>query len=143
MTYYSLEFLVMPSNLKMEIFCSPYDEHSAGHLGFTKPYYKIRNRFYWVGISKDVECYVKGCANCQARKGKTNMRLQGLLQPILISLPFDYICTDFLGSYCRSRNGNTMIIVATGYATCWAETRILPTGKAGPVAKFLLESVMG
>ncbi|KAF2900833.1 hypothetical protein ILUMI_05372 [Ignelater luminosus] len=104
------QLLVIPSKLKHEL--------SSGHLGFTKTYCKIRNRFYWDGLSKDVEKYVK------------------------VSLPFDCIGIDLLGPFRRSRNGNTMIIVATDYATRWAETRALPTGEAGPVAKFLLENVM-
>ncbi|KAF2892396.1 hypothetical protein ILUMI_13774 [Ignelater luminosus] len=44
-------------------------------------------------------------------------------------IPFDCIGIDLLGPFRRSRNGNTMIIVATDYATRWEETRALPIGK--------------
>jgi len=33
-------------------------------------------------------------------------------------------------------------VVATDYATRWAETEALPSGKAGPVAKFILEKII-
>ncbi|KAF2889839.1 hypothetical protein ILUMI_16334, partial [Ignelater luminosus] len=38
--------------------------------------------------------------------------------------------------------GNTMIVVATDYATRWAETKALPTGKARPVTKFILDDIL-
>ena len=34
----------------------------------------------------------------------------------------------------------SVIIVATDYATRWAETKALPNAKAGSVAKFMLQN---
>ncbi|KAF2890342.1 hypothetical protein ILUMI_15832 [Ignelater luminosus] len=134
--------LVIPSQLKHEILFSHHSDPTAGHLGFTKTYFKIKHRYYWDGMLKDIEKFVKGCPDCQARKRQAHFKPAGLLQPIQVSLPFDRVGIDLLGPFRRSRNGNTMIVVATDYATRWAETKALPTGKARPVAKFLLDNIL-
>ena len=42
----------------------------------------------------------------------------------------------------KSNQGKVMIVVATCYATRYVETKALPSGKAGPVAKFILENII-
>lgn len=49
---------------------------------------------------------------------------------------------DILGPFRKSKKGKTVIIVATDYATRWAETEALPNGKAAPVARFILERII-
>lgn len=66
----------------------------------------------------------------------------GLLQPIPVGTPFERVGIDILGPFRRSRNGKTVIVVATDYATRWAETEALSSGKALPVAKFMLEKII-
>lgn len=69
--------LVIPKHLIHEILFAHHAEPLAGHLGVTKTYYKICNKFFWVGLQKDVEKYVKGCPDCQARKGQSNRKSAG------------------------------------------------------------------
>lgn len=64
------------------------------------------------------------------------------MQSIAVSTPFEKIGIDLLGPFRRSRNGKTVIVVATDYATRWAETKALLNGKAGPVAKFIVEQII-
>jgi len=64
-----------------------YSHHSepfCGHLGMAKTLHKIKDRYYWVGLQKDVERFLKGCADCQARKGQENRKPIELLQPISV-----------------------------------------------------------
>lgn len=50
---------------------------------------------------------------------------------------------DLLEPLRRSRNGKNTIVVATDYATRYAMTRALPSGKAAkPVAKFIMEEII-
>lgn len=136
------KLLVIPKALVGEIMYSHHSEPLCGHLGMAKTLHKIKDRYYWDGLQKDVERFVKGCADCQARKGQQNRKPIGLLQPIPVGTPFERIGIDLLGPFRKSRNGNTMIVVATDYATRWAETKALPNGKTGPVAKFILENIV-
>lgn len=133
---------MIPSSLKLEILQSMHDDPLSGHLGFAKTFNKIRNRFYWTGLQKDVLRYVKGCESCQSRKGPTNQKPAGLLQPIPVGPPFHRVGLDLLGPFRRSRRGNKMIICATEYCTRWVETRAILDGVARNVAKFMLEQII-
>lgn len=122
-----------------------YSNHSeplSGHLGTAKILHRIQQRFYWDGLRKDVERFIKGCPDCQARKGQQNRKPVGLLHPIPVGTPFEKVGIDILGPFRRSSQGKTVIVVATDYATRWAETEALPSGKAGPIAKFILEKII-
>ena len=41
-----------------------HDEPTAGHSGIEKCYDKLKKRFYWKGMKKDVEIYIKSCDQC-------------------------------------------------------------------------------
>lgn len=132
---------VIPKSLQREIMYSHHDEPLSGHLGFSRTYDKIKNRYYWIGMKSDILKYVRGCPDCQSRKGP-NQKTGGFLQPIQAGRPFEKIGVDLLGPFRRSKNGKVMIVVATDYGTRWAETKALPNGTAEPVAKFLLENII-
>lgn len=134
--------LVVPKDMRYEIMHLNHDDPLSGHLGRAKTYGKIRDRYYWDNMQKDVESYVKGCADCQARKGLSHLQPAGPLQPIPLGAPFERIGIDLLGPLRKSKNGNTMIVVATDYATRWVETRALPNGKAESVGKFMVEQLI-
>lgn len=134
--------LVVPKCMISDVLSSNHSEPLAGHLGITKTRKRIMERFYWVGADKDIIRFIRSCPDCQARKGPTNLKPSGLLQPIKVGKPFDKIGIDLLGPFPRSSKGKTMIVVATDYATRYAETAALSDGKAERVANFLLNNVI-
>jgi hypothetical protein len=40
-----------------------HDPPLAGHRGIERTIEKVKSRYYWRGISKDVSAYVKGCTD--------------------------------------------------------------------------------
>src|SRR6185369_17824338 len=42
----------------------------GGHFGIDATYEKIKNRYYWKGMYKDIKNYIKHCDNCQKRGKK-------------------------------------------------------------------------
>ncbi|KAK9753373.1 RNase H-like domain found in reverse transcriptase [Popillia japonica] len=140
------KLLVIPHGLKHEILYSHHNEPLSGHLGMARTLNKIKKSYFWDGMTKDVKKYVRGCQDCQSRKGPTNVKPAGLLQPIPVGSPFEMVGIDLLGPFRRSSKGKTFgktfIVVATDYATRWAEAKALTNGKAEGVAKFLLEQII-
>ncbi|GFU92786.1 transposon Tf2-6 polyprotein [Trichonephila clavipes] len=66
------------------------------HLGFAKTYDRIRKRFYWPGMYRNVVRYVMHCRECQRRKS-VPQRPPGRLVPILPAIaPFHRIGIDLL-----------------------------------------------
>ena len=53
------------------------------HLGSTKMYLDLRERYWWYGLKRDVAEYVAICDTCQRVKAE-HQRPAGLLQPMKI-----------------------------------------------------------
>lgn len=133
---------VIPKHLRADILMHFHDAPTAGHLGFAKTYDRIRKRFYWPGMYRNVVRYVMHCRECQRRKS-IPQRPPGRLVSIPPTVaPFHRIGIDLLGRFPKSTRGNKWIIVCTDYFTRYAVTKALPTAEAEEVAKFLLEEVL-
>jgi Integrase zinc binding domain len=136
------KLLVIPESMKVQILYDIHDGPVGGsHLGYMKTYGKLRSRFYWEGMARQVEGYVKSCGDCQAKKNP-HLLPAGLLQPIPVGAPFDMIGIDLLGPLKRSVNRHRFIVTATDYATKWAIARPIPSGGASDVATFIIDNVI-
>ncbi|GFU41585.1 hypothetical protein TNCV_2792951 [Trichonephila clavipes] len=133
---------VIPKHLRADILRHFHDAPTAGHLGFAKTYDRIRKRFYWPGMYRNVVRYVMHCRECQRRKS-VPQRPPGRLVPIPPAIaPFHRIGIDLLGRFPESAHGNKWIIVCTDYSTRYAITKALPTAEVAEIAKFLLEEIV-
>lgn len=134
--------LAIPKHLRLAVLHELHDVPTAGHLGVSRTYDRIRRRFYWPGLARSVRRYVAACEECQRRKTPSTLPA-GRLQPLDISTePFFRVGLDLLGPFPLSSAGNRWIAVATDYATRYAITRALPTSCATDVADFLLHDVI-
>ncbi|GFW89125.1 retrovirus-related Pol polyprotein from transposon 412 [Trichonephila clavipes] len=90
---------VIPKHLRADILRHFHDAPTAGHLGFAKTYDRIRKRFYWPGMYRNVVRYVMHCRECQRRKS-VPQRPPGRLVPIPPAIaPFHRIGIDLLGRF--------------------------------------------
>lgn len=55
--------LVLPPPLRYEILAHAHASLTGYHLGTYKTYEKLRDRFYWRGMYKDVEHWVRSCVD--------------------------------------------------------------------------------
>ena len=66
----SLRFrLVAPRSMYQDILHAFHTEASGGHQGVQRTFQRIRRTFYWIGMFKDVEQYVRCCLDCNTGKG--------------------------------------------------------------------------
>ncbi|UYV70147.1 hypothetical protein LAZ67_7001968, partial [Cordylochernes scorpioides] len=134
--------LVIPKHLRLELLKSLHDAPTAGHLGFSKTYERVKNKYFWPGLLRDIRKYVAHCKECQ-RKKQSTQKPPGLLKAIPpATSPFQRVGMDLLGRFPKSDTGNKWIIVCTDYLTRFAVTKALPTGEAKEAAKFLMEDVI-
>ena len=56
------------SKIKRMIMKEYHDNPLSGHIGFYKTYKKIRERYSWKGLKKDIMKYVQECITCQKNK---------------------------------------------------------------------------
>ncbi|UYV67129.1 hypothetical protein LAZ67_4004017, partial [Cordylochernes scorpioides] len=133
--------LVVPENKKREIMKEYHNHMSNGHLGVARTMYRIKSKYFWPSMLKDVSEFVKTCHLCQSRKG-SNQLPSGLLQPIPpANFPFERIGIDFVGPLPSTKNRKKWIIVLTDYYTRYAETRAVSEATVKEVSKFLVEDI--
>src|SRR5579859_301445 len=117
--------IVVPEKLRWDIVSENHDGPVNGHPGMHKTYEKTARTYYWPGMGKDVQNYVRQCPLCQQTKESTQ-RPQGQLLPLPIpNRPWQSIGMDFLGPLPKSRKGNDTILVVVDRLTKMAH--FLPT----------------
>ncbi|UYV71623.1 hypothetical protein LAZ67_8003894, partial [Cordylochernes scorpioides] len=133
--------LVVPKKRRKEIMSEYHNHMLNGHLGVARTTYRLKNKYYWPSMLKDVSEFVKTCHLCQSRKG-SNQLPSGLLQPIPpANYPFERIGIDFVGPLPSTKRRRKWIIVLTDYYTKYAETKAVPEATVKEVSTFLIEHI--
>ena len=67
--YYNNKLFLVPQSALIPILLKEYHvSPSDGHFGFLKTYKRISSEFFWKGIRKQVEDFVRNCITCQQVK---------------------------------------------------------------------------
>ncbi|UYV60745.1 hypothetical protein LAZ67_1002098, partial [Cordylochernes scorpioides] len=134
--------LVVPKKRRKEIMSEYYNHMLNGHLGVARTTYRVKNKYYWPSMLKDVSEFVKTCHLCQSRKGSNHLP-SGLLQPIPpANYPFGRIGIDFVGPLPSTKRRRKWIIVLTDYYTKYAETKAVSEATVKEVSTFLIEHII-
>ena len=77
--------VIVPNDatLRAKLLHEMHDTKVGGHSGVLHTFKKLGQQFYWPGMHRSVQDYVKGCAICQKIKAET-LAPAGLLQPLPI-----------------------------------------------------------
>ena len=84
----SFSQLVVPAALRFEILSNVHDHIAGAHFGLNKTFSKLKQRYWWIGMFKDVEHWVKSYVECSMRKSSRNSKKAPLL-PIPVEGAFD------------------------------------------------------
>lgn len=132
--------IFLPLHLRPKILKIYHDSIIGSHLGFFKTLNKIRQRFYWFGMLRDVHHYVTSCESCTRRK--SHHEVYGKLKNIPITEPFDTIGMDILGPFKETRHGHKYILVITDYASKWVEAFPLCSIASEDIARIIAEEIL-
>ncbi|UYV63687.1 hypothetical protein LAZ67_2005306 [Cordylochernes scorpioides] len=131
--------LVVPKKRRKDIMIEYHNYILNDHLGVARTTYRLKNKYYWPSMLKDVFEFVKTCLLCQSRKG-SNQWPSELLQPILsANYPFEKNRIDFVGSLPSTKRRSKWIIVLTDYYTKYAEKKAVSEATVKEVSTFLIE----
>lgn len=131
--------LYVPGGLRDEILA--YCHNHSGHPGIVRTWIVVKSMFWWKGVKKETEAYVKSCHHCQMEKAR-HVKPPGSLQLILSPMePFHTISIDFVDELPLVRGRNRLATV-----TCKATKAViflaLPKECGGAAfADIFLESV--
>ena len=133
--------LVIPRNLIDEVLASMHDDVSAGRLGVAKTYDKIRQRYFWEGMYKDITHWIETCKDCASKKSpKRNATAP--MQSIPVEGPFDRVCVDVLGPLPTSDNGNCYVVVFTDSLTKWPEAFAIESAGGDVIVQLFVEELV-
>lgn len=101
--------LVVPQSMRLEVLAHYHDAATAGHLGVSKTYKRIAERFHWPGIDADVVQYVLTCRHCNTHKVRqlSHPPLQAVDLP---DAPWQMISVDLVGPLPTSRNCKHILV---------------------------------
>ena len=115
-------------------------EFGGGHASTEKTYSKVRRRYHWPNMYRDVAKYVNDCGLCKARRLK---RERAPMQDMPIpSYPFEMIGIDTCGPFPETANGNKYIITLIDHLSAWPEAFAVKDKCAETVARLLLQEII-
>ncbi|XP_059075436.1 uncharacterized protein LOC131875353 [Cryptomeria japonica] len=119
------------------------NEACGGHFSSSVMTYKmLRNCYYWPGIIKDADEWVKKCDTCQQFKGKVQLPAL-LLKPVIIEEPFQQWGLDFIGPiHPHSSANHTYILLDMDYFSKWVEVALVKQTTSEVVCDFIKKNLL-
>ena len=130
--------LLVPSSMKAEVFTQLHDGKTAGHLGVNKTIERVKERFYWLGCSRDAKDWCKRCGVCASRRGP-RPALKAPMKTYNVGAPLERVALDVMGPLPVSDRGNRYILVIGDYFSKWKEAYAIPDQTAPTVARVVVE----
>jgi hypothetical protein len=94
-----------------------HDTPWAGHMGLAKTLQNIKRVYWWKGMKRDVQEYIKHCDSCQRCKGGHD-KVAGLLKPLPIpAKALESISVDFITDLPMTLDGYDSVMVVVDRLT--------------------------
>ena len=132
------DLICCPEKLTDEVIKTSHDIPSGGHLGKPKTIAKIRARFYWPQMQKEIELYIDACQTC-IRKATKKKRVSPL-QPFNGTYPGDIVNLDLAVDLPHNKYNYRNILVIVDHFTGWSEFIPLKDATAHTVARAFIDN---
>lgn len=95
------------TNLIRDYHCSAF----GGHSGMRATHHRIKALFYWPGLKKTVEMFIRECPVCQITKVE-HIHIPGLLNPLeVLDMAWTHITMDFIEGLPKSKWKDAILVV--------------------------------
>jgi hypothetical protein len=121
--------LDVPVNLRSQVLSLNHDTPSAGHQGIARTKAKVKEKFFWYNLNKDVANFVSSCPTCNGNK-KSDRYSRCPLTEYQASAPMERIHLDFLGPLPTTPRGNQHVLMIVDQFTKWVECITRPSQTA-------------
>ena len=135
----TMEQVCVPKSLRPAVLKVSHDLILAGHCGARRTLTRLRERFYWPGVTIDVAKYVAACEKCQKATQKGRVPPVPLAQVPLIGTPLQRVAIDLVGPFSPvSEGGHRYILTLIDIATRYPEAVPLKEITSISIAEALL-----
>lgn len=112
----------------------------GGHAGSKRLCNKLKQKFYWKNMSRDVAQFIKNCHKCQTNKAKANKKI-----PLQITdtpqSAFDKVSIDTIGPLQRTERGHIYAVTLMCNLTKYLIIVPINNKEARTVAKAIMENL--
>jgi hypothetical protein len=117
----AIKQVVVPFNEQVKILKGLHEHSMAGHMGTMTTYNRIRERYWWPNLYRDVVDWTKTCKTCESMRRVEND--SGLLEPTFKENlnGRKRWAMDLAGPFDETERGNRYILVAVDYDDGWPE----------------------
>lgn len=115
-----------------------HDSKLSGHCGFNRTYSRIKDRYYWSTMKRDIRNYIKTCHSCQLNKTNFKPTKQPMEITTTSEKPFQRLAIDIVGPLPITEQGNRFIITAQDDLTKYSFAIAVPNHEAETVVEKLL-----
>ena len=133
--------LVVPKNLIQEVIKENHNPVYAGHPGIKRTHQLLSQRYWWPGMRRSIEDYVKKCDSCQRYKGDREFTapLGGVDAP---RAPFEVTHLDITGPYPTTPRGNRYLLTFIDKFTKYAEAYPIKEQSAEACARVYASQII-
>ena len=90
----------------------------SAHFGFHRTYSKIRQRYFWKFMHRDIDNWVRSCDSCHRVKTPKHKVVAPLLT-MKVPGPFQRVSVDILGPLPVTESGNRYVLCFMDHCTRW------------------------
>lgn len=110
----------------------------GGHPGFKRLKEKIKIKYTWKNMSRDIKEFVKKCKECKVNK-PINKPIEKTTITATPQKAFDIVSIDTIGPFIKSNNGNEYAVTIICNLTKYLITVPVPNKSAKSIAKAIFE----
>ncbi|XP_038047480.1 uncharacterized protein K02A2.6-like [Patiria miniata] len=118
-----------------------HDHVLAAHFGLQKTYHKVRQRYFWKSMYRDIDNWVRSCRSCSQRKTHRH-KVVAPLVTMKVPDAFERVSVDVLGPLPITTFGNRYVLCFTDHCTRWPILVPLATTNAATIARALFDYVI-
>ena len=129
----------VPGELQEEIIRMAHDHATSGHMGRRRTSFRVRQRFIWPGMYRDIREFCDGCIPCQRRQRPSPAKRAPMVTEAT-SRPFERIAVD-VTEMPVSVKGNNCALVIMDYFSKYVRIYPMANQKTETILECLLDWV--
>ena len=118
-----------------------HDNVLAAHFGIQRTYHKVRQRYFWKRMYRDIDNLVRSCMSCSQRKSHRHKVLAPLMT-MKVPDAFERVSVDILGPLSITTSGNRYVLCFTDHCTRWPILVPLKSTDASTIARAFFDHVI-
>lgn len=113
----------------------------GGHIGIKRMLSKVKSKYLWKNMTKDITNYIKNFKKCQINKSGKKTKEKLTITPIA-QTAFDIVAIDTIGPFCKTNKNYEYAVTVVYDLTKYLIIIPKKNKKAHTVAKAIFENVI-